>query len=435
MSRKLKWAVSVVVVVTLGLTATQLALIRHPQLQRAKNRILPFLILDDRYETPNTTHGEPPGPQVFAEAVDVRLTLHDRLETLILTTHYQLDTNSPGGFLIDSRFSRRGHLFGRYTSYDPNRLREHVAEIKQLAAERQKRILIFDEGEGGYVMRTGAQPAALDVGNFLFRGDIGTTMEGRVSESPRFEERRRQVRTLFDDFAFELVSRGVDVVLAPVLDGPDRDSVNPIRDERTFSTRHEEIEVVARIYIEAMRARGLLVVAKHFLTLSFVDDLDPHDQYIINSGSDEDFQAVFALYRRLSDELDGVMLSHLGNPRDAGIPSSISPVTVASLVDSVGFDGLIMTDELHMAGLMDFVRQMPLEGRQKEIAGHLTDPLFRAAILAFDAGVHQVLISQSWPMDDLLEEMETLYNRDDTFAARIDVALAKFARFREKRGN
>ncbi|HLZ28637.1 MAG TPA: glycoside hydrolase family 3 N-terminal domain-containing protein [Chloroflexota bacterium] len=151
----------------------------------------------------------------------------------------------------------------------------------------------------------------------------------------------------------ELAAMGINTDLAPVLDVLDNPN-NTVIGDRAYSSDPQVVASLGSAYIEAMQAQGVLAVGKHFpghgstsedshLTLPF----DTHSRSVIEARELLPFRAA------LQANVTGILVAHVNYPALDLFPSrpaSLSPAIVTDLLrGELGFDGLVMTDDL---GLM-----------------------------------------------------------------------------------
>ena len=153
--------------------------------------------------------------------------------------------------------------------------------------------------------------------------------------------------------ANELKQIGVNMDMAPVLDvaWPEGDSVMA---GRSFGGDPQWVAEMGLAVINHLQTRGIMAVAKHFPGIGrtvldshlALPDLDI-DQRSLENVDLIPFKAAMA------GRVAGIMLSHI---RYKGIdpvwPASLSPaVTIDLLRKGMGFDGVVMTDDLDMGAI------------------------------------------------------------------------------------
>lgn len=200
--------------------------------------------------------------------------------------------------------------------------------------------------------------------------------------------------------ARELKSIGVNMNLAPVLDvvGDNRDS---IMKDRAFKGNPERVAVLGTEVIRTFQENGIMAVAKHFPGIGrtlkdshfFLPELD-----MDLSGLETSDLIPFMAAK--NEGVTGIMLSHILYPRlDEKWPASLSPFIAKDMLrDRMGYEGLVMTDDLDMKAI------------QKDIETCVRQ------ILA--SGIDMALICHKGPnIDKAFHEMRRLLREDEALSA------------------
>ncbi len=151
---------------------------------------------------------------------------------------------------------------------------------------------------------------------------------------------------------------GIHINFAPVVD-VNSNPKNPVIGMRSFGQDPLLVSLKGNLYMKGMQSTGLIACAKHFpghgntykdshkdlpevtspLSILVENDLFPF-QFLIDNG------------------VNSVMIAHLSVPaldNSINIPSTLSyPIVTELLIDSMGFDGLIITDGLDMKGVIKY---------------------------------------------------------------------------------
>jgi len=197
--------------------------------------------------------------------------------------------------------------------------------------------LISIDQEGGRVWRTremGSAPP--DAATFAGKGTFA------------------QIST-FGAFTGQLLELlGINFNFAPVLDldhFPEQQ--NGLRG-RCWGNNSQDIIDKAGLFNRWMRKNGVLGCGKHFPTNGLALS-DPHHDLPVADISREDLLKEDLLpYTALMPELDGIMACHLNFPQlDPDYPASLSKKILTGLLrDQLGYDGLILTDDLDMGAIV-----------------------------------------------------------------------------------
>ena len=154
--------------------------------------------------------------------------------------------------------------------------------------------------------------------------------------------------------AKDMREAGVNVNLAPVLDVHNDDCPPLGKLGRCYSADGDVIARNAAWFVEAHHGEGVLCAAKHFPGHGSATS-DSHYGLVDISRTWQ--QIELAPYQRLIDAglLDMVMTAHVYNSQiDADYPSTLSHKTLTGLLrEQMHFDGIIITDDLYMEGIID----------------------------------------------------------------------------------
>ncbi len=140
---------------------------------------------------------------------------------------------------------------------------------------------------------------------------------------------------------------GVNLNFAPVVDLDDQ-----IWKCRNFPGDEEWISEMAQAYTLGLQTQDVIATAKHYPGKTLVVK-DPHKHLVAAEIVDED---IFP-YKYLANKGDvkAIMVSHIitsGEVESEGVPSVVSEKVIGELREY--YDGLIVSDEIHMLGLKNF---------------------------------------------------------------------------------
>lgn len=159
-----------------------------------------------------------------------------------------------------------------------------------------------------------------------------------------------EARRVGETIAAELAAHGVDFSFAPVVD-LDYGGSSVIGD-RAFHRNPNAVAHLAGALCAGLRARGMAAVVKHFPGHGFVA-ADSHtdtpvDARPLEALEKDDLIPYAALIRR---GVEGVMPAHVAYPAVDASPAGFSRVWLQDILrDRLGFDGLVFSDDLSMAG-------------------------------------------------------------------------------------
>lgn len=149
--------------------------------------------------------------------------------------------------------------------------------------------------------------------------------------------------------AAELRDIGVDSNCAPLVDvaGPD---THPFLQNRCYGFEADQVAWIGRAVADGLLDGGVLPVIKHIPGHGRAV-VDSHlDLPVVNAELEDLSDTDFAPFRALND-LPIAMTAHLVYSRLGNAPATTSPGLMQIIRDDIGFDGLIMTDDISMKAL------------------------------------------------------------------------------------
>lgn len=148
----------------------------------------------------------------------------------------------------------------------------------------------------------------------------------------------------------QLRQLGITVNCAPVLDRAHPDMHDVIGD-RSFAAEPEVVAVLGKAFATAMLEQGVLPVIKHLPGHGMVK-VDPHLELPVVSQPLDELEPDFIPFRELAGMPIGMTSHILFNKIDPEYPASQSSVIVDSIIrNKIGFDGLLLSDDLDMRAL------------------------------------------------------------------------------------
>lgn len=157
--------------------------------------------------------------------------------------------------------------------------------------------------------------------------------------------------------AHDLREVGVDVDCLPVLDAPAAGSHSIIGD-RAYSRDPARVAAIGRAAAEGLMAGGVAPVMKHIPGHGRAR-ADSHLELPVVDASREELERVdFAPFQANAD-LSMAMSAHVVYTAiDPAAPGTLSKTVVGDIIrDHIGFDGLLMTDDLSMKALSGGFRE------------------------------------------------------------------------------
>nr|WP_297171465.1 glycoside hydrolase family 3 N-terminal domain-containing protein [uncultured Agathobaculum sp.] len=199
---------------------------------------------------------------------------------------------------------------------------------------------------------------------------IGVDEEGgtvvRISSNPNFRaERFYAPQSLYDKGGFELIasdtkekdellaSIGVNVNFAPVCDVST--DPNDFINARAFGQDAAQTSKYVRTVVSQMVEDGMGMVLKHFP--GYGNNVDTHTGIAIDERPIETFRTSDFLPFAAGIEVgaQSILVSHnIVNCMDSTLPASLSPAVHDILRNELGFDGVIITDDLIMEAITGY---------------------------------------------------------------------------------
>jgi len=151
----------------------------------------------------------------------------------------------------------------------------------------------------------------------------------------------------------ELRAVGVDANLAPVLDLNHERS--QIIGERSFGSDPSLVTKLANIFIGQMHQLKMPVVGKHFPGHGWV----VADSHLELPVDDRDWEVIhrqdLVPFSKLAHKLDAIMPAHVVYSKIDALPAGFSPFWIQTVLRKrLGFEGLVVTDDLTMQGAAVF---------------------------------------------------------------------------------
>jgi beta-N-acetylhexosaminidase len=154
--------------------------------------------------------------------------------------------------------------------------------------------------------------------------------------------------------AAELTQVGINMNMAPVMDVSPEGS-DSIMAKRTFGDNPARVARLGVKFIEHLQLNDIIAVAKHFPGIVRTT-LDSHlDLPVLHDDLSalEQFDLI-PFEAGIQSSVSGVMLSHIFYTKlDPRWPASLSPLIANTLLrKQMGFDGLVLTDDLDMGAII-----------------------------------------------------------------------------------
>ncbi|MNO72035.1 Beta-hexosaminidase [compost metagenome] len=213
---------------------------------------------------------------------------------------------------------------------------EHPRQVRELcAAIRAVRpdLLLAVDQEGGRVQR-------------LRQGFVRLPAMRAIADNANAERLAEQCGWLM---ATEVLACGLDLSFAPVLDLDHQRSA--VVGSRAFDGDPQRAAQLAGAFIRGMHAAGMAATGKHFPGHGWAE-ADSHVAIPEDERSLEQIRASDLIpFRQLSGQLDALMPAHVIYPQVDAQPAGFSRRWLQDILrGELGFDGVIFSDDLSMAG-------------------------------------------------------------------------------------
>lgn len=256
-------------------------------------------------------------------------------------------------------------------------------------------LLIAADQEGGDVIRVKSQvplPSALALGRA--ENELLAEKAGRTSGQL-------------------LKAIGINMNLAPVLDVADPRQPSFIG-TRTFGSRPDLVSKIGIPVAIGLSATGVLPTAKHFPGHGGIA-IDSHTTTAEKNVSREDlFENDLKPFTELKQKLGSsvaIMVGHVSYPKidPSGSPASLSkPIVTGLLREHLGFEGLVITDDIGMAGA----------GAAKSVKERV--------LQSIEAGVDMVIVTWNKKLQrDLVDAVERAVKRGRIPESRINQSVRR----------
>ena len=214
-----------------------------------------------------------------------------------------------------------------------------TALVSDIHAVREPRVLVAVDQEGGRVQR--------------FR-DGFTRLPPLACLGKLYDNDRKRALNLAQTagwlMAVEMRAVGVDISFAPVLDLDY--GVSTIIGDRALHSRPEAVAALAHAYQRGMQNAGMAATGKHFPGHGAVA-ADSHLDLPVDERRYEDIAQwdLVPFERMVHYGLAAVMMAHVLYPEVDRQPAGFSEFWIrAVLRDTLGFQGLVFSDDLSMQG-------------------------------------------------------------------------------------
>ena len=255
-----------------------------------------------------------------------------------------------------------GLIVFRRNCETPEQLKALTSAFRTAVGRRNAPVLI--DQEGGRVQRMGPPsnswrkyPAARRYGELFLRDAVAGL---------------RSARHVGQLMAADLAEAGITVDCVPVLDVPQQGSHDIISD-RAYGLTPEQVIMLGRAHMAGLGDGGVLPVMKHIPGHGRAR-VDSHVGLPVVEASRSELEAVdFPPFAAFSDVPMAMSAHVVYTAYDRDNPATLSKKVISKVIRGlIGFDGLLMTDDLSM----------------KALSGSLTEKIQRALAAGCDMVLH-----------------------------------------------
>jgi beta-N-acetylhexosaminidase len=228
-----------------------------------------------------------------------------------------------------------------HNTHDPHQIADLSNGLQRAALAQRTPVplLISTDQEQGAVARIGA-PAT------LFGGGMALGADGSPADA----------RTAARVIGTELAAMGVNQNYSPVSD-VNVNPANPVIGVRSFGADPAAVSALAAAQVRGYQGAGIASTAKHFPGHGDTGT-DSHFSLPVITHSLEEWLSTDAPPFRaaIAAGIDSIMTAHILVPAldDSGDPATLSrPILTGVLREQLGYDGVVVTDALDMAGVRE----------------------------------------------------------------------------------
>ncbi len=200
-----------------------------------------------------------------------------------------------------------------------------------------------------------------------------------LSAKYAYEKGLEYLKNQTKEIALELKNYGINMNFAPVLD-VNTNFENPIIGERSFSDKPEKVIEATKTVLKEYEKYGIITVGKHFPGHG-ASSSDSHKTLPVIDLTVEELKTIHIkpFTEAIKIGCPAIMAAHVSYPALDGTntPASVSEKIINELlIQELGFNGVIITDDMEMNGIKKYTR---LEACIKAINAGVNMFIFRSA--------------------------------------------------------
>lgn len=161
----------------------------------------------------------------------------------------------------------------------------------------------------------------------------------------------QEVESVAQQISDDLNAIGITQNFAPVIDA----SPNEVVSNRSFGLDMDTVIDFSNAFIDVTQSNGIIATAKHFPGHGFVSG-DTHKKLVYIDGKMKEVENYLPI---IANDVLSVMVAHIAIKNNDhfstdNLPATCSRKIVTDLLkDSLGFNGLVVTDALNMGGVVN----------------------------------------------------------------------------------
>ena len=231
-----------------------------------------------------------------------------------------------------------GYIMFKRNCCGIEQLRKLTDQLRELSGRADVPVLIDQEGGRVARMQPPEWPAFPRAEAFAHLYDL--------APSSAIEATRVNARAL----ALTLRSAGINVNCLPLLDVR-QPGASDIIGDRALGSEPMQVAALGRAVLDGMASAGIVGVVKHMPGHGRAL-VDSHKELPVVTASDEEQAIDLAPFERLRWAPMGMVAHVVYTAWDPDLPASLSPAVIGQIIrDRIGFEGLLMTDDLGMHAL------------------------------------------------------------------------------------
>lgn len=240
-----------------------------------------------------------------------------------------------------------GYILFKRNVVDPSQLRALTDDLRALHGRDD--LLIMIDQEGGRVARM--QPPTWPA----FPPGAAFDRLYEIAPSSAIAAARANARAI----AVTLREAGITVDALPLLDVR-QEGASDIMGDRTLGAEPMRVAALGRATLEGLAAGGVVGIVKHMPGHGRAL-VDSHHELPIVTADEEALDTDLAPFRALKGAMMGMTAHVVYTAWDPDRPASLSPAVIQTIIRGrIGFDGLLMSDDLDMKALKGDVADLAL---------------------------------------------------------------------------